>query len=151
VVREVRLPDTGEPYQTGTYEVVVTSTAGVPSPYRLTRSLRPPVPEVLDLEEALLLRAEPVGPQSAGATGELPSPTGGSLLLRVAGMSDGGAVFLGRLPLTVVATDLRGGRGTLTVALPTAASQEAAASTASTVHFACAGEHSNSLPITPTP
>jgi hypothetical protein len=149
VVREVQLPDTGEPYETGTYEVVVTSTAGVPSPYRLTRSLRPPVPEVLDLEEALLLGAEPVGPQSAGATGELPSPTGGSLLLRVAGadaLLTNNVVRLDGQPVTIAKGTLHSGRGTLVVTLP--ASTPAGTSA---VYFLCGGEKSNEVtfPVAP--
>jgi hypothetical protein len=150
VVREVQLPDTGEPYETGTYQVVVTGQqAGGSGPYRLTWSLRPPVPEVLDLEEALLLGVEPAGPQPAGATGGLPSPTGGSLLLRVAGADailTNNVVRLDGQPVTIAKGTLHGGRGTLVITLPA----DTPAGTSS-VSFRADGEESNRItfPVAP--
>jgi hypothetical protein len=137
-VKGYPLPNTGAPYQTGTYTVVVGSRNGKLGTYRFIASATAPKVLAAKLERALLLGLSPSSPTP-----------GAPLTLKVAGAEAtlaNNVVLLDGQPVTVDGGTLRSGRGSLTITLP--ASTPAGTSS---VLFRCGGEKSNSLtfPVSP--
>jgi hypothetical protein len=137
-VKGCPLPNSGAPYQTGSYTVVVSSRNGKLGTYRFTSSVTPPKVLAVKLERALLLGISPKAPKP-----------GAPLTLKVAGadaLLTNNVVRLDGQPVTIAKGTLRSGRGSLTITLPA----DTPVGTSS-VSFRSDGEESNRItfPVAP--
>jgi hypothetical protein len=137
-VKGYPLPDTGAPYETGTYQVVVTSSNGKPGSYQLVRGSSAAKVAAVQVEQPMLLG---LSPTSLAA--------GSPLTLKVAGAEavlGNNVVLLNDVPVAVSGGTLRRGRGSLVVTVPPATPAGATAAC-----FRAAGEQSNRIAFTVLP
>jgi parallel beta-helix repeat protein len=138
-VKGLLLPDTGKPYQAGQYVVRVTSDNGGSGAFALLAAAKAPKPASLKLLDAQLLG-------TSAKTGVAP---GAQLQLKVAGAgatAGANSVHLGDRTLTPSSISIKGGKGSLYVAVP--ADMPAGEAT---VYFVAAGERSQPLTVQVTP
>jgi hypothetical protein len=133
------LPDTGEPFETGTYTVCVGSGDGRTGDYTLSCSVRTPWVRPLGMAEPTLLGFYPSDTTARGST----------LGLEVSGADPvlaNNVVMIGDIPHTPVSARLRSGRGRLYIivgySVPLGSHD---------VYISHMGEASDSLPLTVVP
>ena len=137
-MRNFPVPDTGAPYEAGTYEVCVTSANGQPGAYRVTGKPRPPRLRPQRVTEAML----------AGVSPRNVHP-GDQIRLKVVGADpvlSNNVVMLDGAEVAIDEGSLRNGKGTLTVTLPGATPIGMSA-----VYFISDGEKSNEVAFEVTP
>jgi len=138
-VKNLPLPDTNRPYQTGNYVARVSSADGNWGEYRLTCSVKAPKPARLKVQHALLL----------GHSAKSGVAPGAPLQLKVAGAGlgvAGNTVYLGGRALTPSDSSLKGGKGSLYVNVPADLPVGP-----TTIYFIADGEKSNALDLSIVP
>ena len=132
-LKTLPLPDTGEPYETGVYTVVVTSGNGTAGAYRLAWWVTAPKAVQQRCTAAVLRGVSPKGGVGAGEEVQLkvegPDPVAG-----------GNAVVLSGRQVAAHTAEVKNGKGTLCVNVP----NDLAAGTHD-IYFICNGEKSNQL------